>query len=117
MAYPPVQIHGGGAGTCKHFCTALTIVLSLQGLGQSVMMDMRMELLAPYAEMRPERDPPRVSCTQVRAGDCRAQRNACWHSDGSGLAAWYASSETQLSSHLCHSPACAHAGCRGSPGC
>ena len=24
------------------------------------MVDLRMELLAPYAELRPERDPPRV---------------------------------------------------------
>lgn len=31
-----------------------------QGLSQSVMVDLRMELLAPYAELRPERDPPRV---------------------------------------------------------
>jgi hypothetical protein len=34
--------------------------VAAQGLSQSVMVDLRMELLAPYAELRPERDPPRV---------------------------------------------------------
>lgn len=31
-----------------------------QGMGQSVLTDIRMELLLPYGELRPERDPPRV---------------------------------------------------------
>ncbi len=31
-----------------------------QGMGQSVLTDIRMELLLPYGEIRPERDPPRV---------------------------------------------------------
>ncbi len=29
-------------------------------MGQSVLTDIRMELLLPYGEIRPERDPPRV---------------------------------------------------------
>ena len=54
--------------------------VAAQGLSQSVMVDLRMELLAPYAELRPERDPPRVRsplCGQPPLV-CRLHAWLCW---------------------------------------
>ena len=75
---PDTHPHGvvlRGLGNCTG---RRSIRPAAQGLGQSNLSDIRMELLAPYGEIRPEREPLRVSPFRTSVSRTKQQR---WHTN------------------------------------